>query len=152
MKPILQALLLADHVYLDRETGKAVIAGVFSKFTVMKRPDEQRDSGSQGVLQIPITQALRAGNPFAYISLTEVRGTVRFQLRLVRLESNEVCFQTNEMVVECEDPLRTVQLVLPVLSLPHIPGTYCFELLCENELIGSHRVIVEEVPMPGVNP
>jgi hypothetical protein len=81
--------------------------------------------------------------------VTEVRGTVRLQLRLVDLGSNEVCFQSNEIPIQSEDPLRTVTLVLPVLGLPHAAGTYAFELLCENELIGSHRVVVKEAPVPG---
>ena len=29
--PIVQAILLADHVYQDRETGKYVIAGTFNQ-------------------------------------------------------------------------------------------------------------------------
>jgi hypothetical protein len=54
VKPVLQALLLADQVYIDRMTGKAVIAGVFSEFRVLKRPAEQHDTESEGVVKVPI--------------------------------------------------------------------------------------------------
>jgi len=152
VKPVLQALLLADHVYRDKETGKAVIAGVFDRFAVWKRRAEPSEPGKEGLLRIPLAQVLRAGNPFAYISLTEVRGRVQVQLRLVRLETNEICFESNPIPIECDDPLKTVQLVLPVPILPQVPGTYALELLCDNELVGAHRVVVEEVLARGDNP
>ncbi len=145
MKPVLQALLLADHVYRDKETGKAVIAGVFDRFAVMRRASETGEPAREGLVRIPLAQVFRAGNPFAYISLTEVRGRVQVQLRLVRLETNDVCFESNAIPVECDDPLKTVQLVLPVPILPQVPGTYALELLCNGELVGAHRVVVEEV-------
>ena len=49
------------------------------------------------------------------------------------------------MEVACDDPLATVELVLPVPPLPRTPGHYALELLYKNELIGSHRVTVQEV-------
>ncbi len=152
MKPVLQALLLADHVYRDKETGKAIIAGVFDRFAVLKRPPEAGEPVREGPVRVPLAHVFRAGNPFAYVSLTEVRGRVQVQLRLVRLETNEVYFESNAIPVECDDPLKTVQLVLPVPILPQIPGTYALELLCDNELVGAHRVVVEEVGSRGDKP
>lgn len=35
-KPVLQALILADHVYQDRETGKRIIAGTFNQIFFSK--------------------------------------------------------------------------------------------------------------------
>lgn len=35
-KPVLQALILADHVYQDRETGKRIIAGTFNQIFFTK--------------------------------------------------------------------------------------------------------------------
>ena len=61
------------------------------------------------------------------------------------LETNEVSFCAARMEVACDDPLATVELVLPVPPLPRTPGHYALELLYENELIGSHRVTVQEV-------
>ncbi len=42
-KPVLQALVLADHIYQDKITGKKIIAGTFNRvcFTRIKRPLEQ---------------------------------------------------------------------------------------------------------------
>ena len=87
----------------------------------------------------------QAGSPYAYISLREVRGRIPLEFRLVSLESNEVLFRAVRMEVVCDDPLKTVELVLPVPPLPRTPGHYALELLYENELIGSHRVMVQEV-------
>ena len=49
--------------------------------------------------------------------------------------------------IEANDPLKTIEVVvpLPVLPSPHA-GVYAFELLYANELLGSVRVTVHEVP------
>lgn len=54
--------------------------------------------------------------------------------------------------MESGDPLKTVQLVLPVPILPPIPGAYALELLCEGERVGVHRVVVEEAVPRGGKP
>ncbi len=141
MKPVLHAMLLADYVYQDRESGKKIIAGVFDRVAVRKRrpPDEPPPA------QVPMNDVRQAGSPYAYISLREVRGRIPLEFRLVSLDSNEVLFRAARMEVVCDDPLKTVELVLPVPPLPRTPGHYALELLYENELIGSHRVMVQEV-------
>ncbi len=42
--PILQALLLADFVYVDQATGKKVIAGVFDSLLVMSEPPQEPET------------------------------------------------------------------------------------------------------------
>ena len=78
------------------------------------------------------------------ISTLEIHGEALLELRLVKLATSEVYYQTSEFKVECPDPLRSMELVIPVPSLPRDEGTYALELLCENELIGSHGVVVAE--------
>jgi hypothetical protein len=102
---------------------------------------------------MPIMHLVRAGSPYAYVSMTEVRGQRMFQLRYVDLNENQEMFSTT-FGVECHDPLETVQLSLPLppLPVPH-EGVFALELLCDGELMGSHRILtrrqVPPVPPPG---
>jgi hypothetical protein len=145
VKPILQALLLADHVYQDRQTGKTVVAGVFDALWIKRSTPTGPTGEEPGARAIPVQDVQRAGSPYAYINLREVRAGTSVELRFVSLESNEVFFRSNPIPIPCEDPLRRVEIVVPVPQLPHVPGTYAFEVLCEDELIGSHRVVVSEI-------
>ncbi len=162
--PILQAMLLADQVYQDRSTGKYVICGIFSAIHfVPKRPSSgiERaaeaggdDAGGQAdnpavpssAAAVPIARLVRAGSPFAYISLTELQGTRKFELRYVDLQENNVLFGTG-FEVSWRDPLETMQITVPLppLPIPH-EGVYVLELLCDGELLGSHRVLAKSQP------
>lgn len=145
MKPVLQALLLAEHVYNDQGTGKKVIAGTFNRFKIQPPFVVDQEKKADGTIEVPMSAVLRAGNPFAYINLTEVRGRIDIIFRLVHLESNEVVFESSPITIESDDPLGTTELVFPVLDLPRKPGNYAFELLWENEIIGAHRIKVEQI-------
>jgi hypothetical protein len=147
VKPILQALLLADHVYQDRATGKTVVAGVFDRLWIKRAtPTPTEATGEKpGARVIPVQDVQQAGSPYAYINLREVRAGTSIELRFVGLESNEVFYRSNPIPIPCDDPLKGVELVIPVPRLPMDPGTYAFEVLCEDELIGSHRIVVSEI-------
>ena len=181
--PVLQALLVADHIYQDQSTGKFVICGIFG--TIYFLPPESQSqgdaappgpagdesggesgngagsggpagAGSNGPgagsapvpqqQQMPLNRLLRAGSPSAYVSLTEIHGQRSFELRYVDLNENHVLF-TFEFKVECRNPLETIQLTLPlpVLPVPH-EGAFALELVCEGELLGSHRVLAKRQP------
>ena len=168
--PVLQALLVADHVYQDVSTGKFVICGIFGTIFFVPKEDDSSTgspptgveegggtggngngpagSSSPGQSQMPIARLIRAGSPSAYVSLTEVQGQRKFELRYVDLEENNVLFST-EFGVECRDPLETIQLSMPLppLPVPH-EGVFVLELLCEGELLGSHRVLTKRQPRP----
>ena len=125
IKPVLQALLLADHVYVDHATGKRIIVGVFD---FLKTPE------------FP-TQFQRT--TFAYCAFTGIRGKIDVIFRYVDLESNEVLMETIPIEVRAEDPITTSDLVteIPPLPMPH-PGVYALEVHSCDELIGSLRVTV----------
>ena len=170
--PVLQALLVADHIYQDQATGKFVICGIFGTIFFLPGNDEpspqgnspSKDSGAgngggsgNGVgngaagdansqQQMPLNRLIRAGSPSAYVSLTEVHGQRSFELRYVDLHDNTVMFKF-EFQVECRNPLETVQLTvpLPVLPVPH-EGAFALELVCEGELLGSHRILTKRQP------
>jgi hypothetical protein len=144
VKPVLQALILADHIYTDRATGKKVIAGTFSRLLFRRMAIPQvEDSGGQTKMLIP--GGGDVGSPSLYISLTDFQGRAKFAIQYVDLKDNKVLFDT-AFEGEGGDPLATAELVL---RLPRLPvtheGTYALELLCNNELLGSLRITVQEV-------
>ena len=180
--PILQSLLLADHVYRDQSTGKHIICGVFS--TIFFTPNVQQnqsqpaggggngesgnrsggnlvgggEGGGSGGGRIeggppttksqPIQSLMQAGSPFAYFSVTELTGRKTFEVRYVDLHDNRVLFQA-EVPIECDDPLKTIEVSLPLPRLPLVvleERSYALEVLCEGTLLGSHRVLARITP------
>lgn len=169
--PVLQAMLLADQVYQDRNTGKYVICGIFSAIHFVpkepppgQRSSDEADSGDEGHAggedsggteapaggpkPVPITRLLRAGSPYAYLSMTELQGTRKFELRYVDLDEDTVVFATH-FEVSCRDPLETIQITVPLppLPVPH-EGVFVLELLCDGEMLGSHRVVAKRQAKP----
>jgi len=180
--PILQSLLLADHVYRDQSTGKHIICGVFSTifFTPNPQPAQQASappSGGEGNAgggagpgsgggggggsgggnpeggepqsrQQPIQNLVQAGSPYVYFSVTEMTGRKRFEVRYVDLHSNRSLFQA-EVPIECDDPLKTIEVSMPLPRLPLVAleeRSYALEVLCDGQLLGSHRVLARITP------
>lgn len=158
MSPTLQALLVADHVYQDVGSNKFIISGVFGVLHLHPSPEETAEqagpqdepaaTGEPPEFRKPISELTAAGSPWAYISLTEIRGARQFEVRYVDLGENKPLFRTR-FTITCHDPLETVQLrlPLPLLPAPH-EGTFSLELLCDDELLGSHRILVRKREVP----
>jgi hypothetical protein len=92
-----------------------------------------------------LPEFLRAGNPYCYISLTDIRGEQILDLRYVDLSDEKVLIQVG-INVRSNDPLETVEIVLPLPPLPTTKaGTFALELLWNDEPLGSHRINVMEV-------
>ena len=183
--PILQSLLLADHVYRDQATGKHIICGVFS--TIFFTPNAQSavppvennpvrgderaggdpaagnapGSGLSGVGRDfegkpptrpqPIQNLMQAGSPYVYFSLTELTERKTFEVRYVDLHENRSLFQA-EVSIECDDPLKTIEVSLPLPRLPLVvleERAYAVEVLCDGQLLGSHRVLARITPGSG---
>lgn len=97
----------------------------------------------QRVLEIPPT-GLQSGSPFAYLSVTEVRGVTPFVLQLVCLDDDTQLFRS-DLRVECHNPLYTVELTVPLPPIaPPNAGIYALELLYNGEILGSLRIVVED--------
>jgi hypothetical protein len=145
VKPILQALLVADHIYTDSLTGKRVICGVFNNLMNIKSDALEGDPKTKHPLIQNVVPGADAGSPSVYISLTDVRGEQHFDLRYVDLREDEVLFQFG-FELKCDDPLKTLELVFPSPRLPrHKLGVFAFELLWDNEPLGSHRIAVSQL-------
>lgn len=149
--PVLQALLLADHVYQDKISGKHVICGIFSTLNAIpldqkKEIEDARTPLPDGGTHVNIEEVMSVGSPYVYVSMTELSGAQQhFALRYVDLRDNSLLIQ---MDFDCRQlsPLVTVELffAFPPLPIPH-EGEFALELLCDNELIGSHRVIAQYI-------
>jgi hypothetical protein len=140
LKPVLQALILAEHVYEDK-SGKKIIAGTFNGLELRSRSPVRTRIMPDGKEQRLIEGGAHAGSPYAYISVTDVCDDTKLLLQFVDLSRNRVLFQT-ELAIRCEDRLGTVEIVapLPPLIVPE-EGVYAFEVVCEDEIIGSHRIV-----------
>ncbi len=148
MKPVLQALLVADHIYVDAITGKKIVCGIFHRILFTEnQPDQvQGEGGESNLKMIQISPGgQRAGSPFCYISMTDVRGEQDFELRYVDLADDKALLQTKFRVTS-KDPVQTVEIVLPLPAFPASkPGTFALELLWNNEPLGSHRINVDKM-------
>jgi hypothetical protein len=141
VKPVLQAILLAEHVYQDRSTGKFVIAGTFNRIRVTPNSTiPELQSTSAGPVRAP---GMTAGSPTVYLSVTGIHGEAQLELRYTDLVDDSILFKCDLGVV-AKDPLATAEIGLPLppLPTPHA-GTYALELLWNGEILGSHRVAVE---------
>ncbi|MGH7174241.1 MAG: DUF6941 family protein [Gemmataceae bacterium] len=123
IKPIIQALLLADNVYTDAETGKRVIAGVFDSIILPEIPG-----------QFPHVSCV-------YVSLTAVRGDIDVMLRYVDLDADEVLMEHGPTKLSSDDPVASLDFSAPMSPLP-VPheGVFALEVHVSDELIGMLRI------------
>ncbi len=146
-KPVLQAMVLADHVYQDRLTGKFVIAGTFG--TVILRSAQAaaalaapRQEGER----VKIREVSQAGSPYLYLALTEVHGNLPLHLRYMDLSDSSLLFEA-EMVLTANDPVGTAEYCIPLPALPtHKTGVFSLDLLYNEELLGSWRIVIAQPP------
>lgn len=136
MKPIVQALILADRVYRD-VSGKFIIVGVFNTLAFKRAPETPP-------VELDSLQIQDVGNPWVYINLTDVKGPKRLVLRYEAIAGDKIFFEA-EMEVNSDDPVQSVELGCPIPRLPLIPGVYVLDLLYDGESIGSHRVRCVEI-------
>lgn len=156
-KPVLQAMVLADHVYQDRTTGKFIIAGTFGSMWIAEQrlspPDSPLPPSSEikenpQQLSGPI---VAAGSPYLYVALTEIHGEVPLRLRYVNLEDAGVLLE-GHITVTSSDPVGVAEYCFPMPKLPMKPGTYSLDLLHDEEILGSWRVSIGKRSHTGDSP
>jgi hypothetical protein len=145
MKPVLQALVLAERIYEDK-SGKKIICGTFNGLFIGKviLPKKELPDGS--TMQM-LPGGTDMGCPAAYISLTDVVDGTEIALQFVSQSKNQVLFRA-DLKLEINDRLSTVEIVAPLPPLSAVvkePGVYSFDVLCDAEILGSHRLIVKEI-------
>ncbi len=127
IQPVLQALVLADHIYVDARTGKKVIAGTFNRLWGRKFPTSF------------------GRTCFAFVCLTEVRGQTELRLVYRDLSDDRKLLEVKNLKVKARDPLASVEVMveIPPFPMPH-PGAFAFEVHCGGEVLGSLRIMVSE--------
>jgi hypothetical protein len=144
VKPVLQALVLADRVYQD-VSGKKIIAGTFSRYNFSKKPPISELVNPDGTKKKVLAGGMSIGSPYAYLSLTDLCEGTKLQIQFLNLSKNLVLFG-NELTIDKVDRLRNVEIVLPLPVLPIMEsGTYALEGLCEGEVLGSWRILAENI-------
>jgi len=163
--PIVQAMLLADHVYVDRVSGKHIIAGTFTHIHRLRKPIAQQlqrtseggaeaaelaESAPQPVAEKPVAEMLPGplmGSPHLYLCLTEVTETdLKLQLRFVDLNDLRVLFEIGlELNIVESDRFKVHEIPIQLPQLPiTVAGTYSLELLYQDALLGQCRINVFE--------
>ncbi|HEX3599722.1 MAG TPA: hypothetical protein VHU84_06235, partial [Lacipirellulaceae bacterium] len=95
IKPTLQALILAEHVYQDALTGKKIIAGTFNTMLYCsKKQDYPTQVNEEGDTVAVVPGGTSAGTPWLFVSLTDVLGEVELSVRYVDLKHMSVLMET----------------------------------------------------------
>jgi hypothetical protein len=143
MKPILQALVLAERIYETNE-GRKIICGTFNRlesgFAV-----PQEVAALRGGKQATIAGGTDKGCPAAYVSLTDIAGETSIIFQFINVSRNESLFQI-ETKVSSPNRLETAEFILdlpPLRDCCREVGVYSLDVLCDNEILGSHRLTVE---------
>ena len=134
----------ADRVYQD-VGGKKIIAGTFSGYKFSKRPPVAEIVRPDGTKQKVLMGGMQMGSPSAYVSLTDVCDGTTIQVQFVNLSKNITLF-ANNVAISSVDRLSNVELVLPLPLLPITEaGVYALQIVCEGEILGSWRVMAEDL-------
>jgi hypothetical protein len=120
------AMVVCDAVWVDPATGKSTILGTFTSIRGYDFP-----------LTVP-TMAV-------YLALTDARGTVPFELRLVDVdEEQEPVFRT-ELSQEFPDPIVVAEIVVILENtIFPAPGEYRLQLFAVGQFLMERRIFVEE--------
>jgi len=148
MKPVLQALVLAERIYDDILSRKKVIAGTFNEITLQRFEAKEvaaADGSKQHVLPT-VPGGSDMGSPMAYISLTDVLDGTKISLQMVNMTKNEVLLNT-DVQIQVKDRLATVEIVVPLPPIRifiNAAGTFSLDVVWSGEILGSHRLVVKQ--------
>lgn len=143
VKPVLQALVLAERVYEDK-SGKKIIAGTFNTifFGRIKTIETEWPDGSKREL---VPGGTDIGSPSLYISLTDVVDGTEISLQFVNVSKNQVVFGTGFKLV-CKDRLATVEIIAPLPPFSRFlkeEGVYSIDVVWKDEILGFHRIVAK---------
>jgi hypothetical protein len=144
MRPVIQAILIADNVYTDVGTGKKIIAGTFNQVVlgeIKTRTIENSDGSKINV----IPGGTDPGCPMVYLSLTDVVDGTKIFVQFVNMSKNETITGIRVELAP-KDRLATVEIVLPlppVKNLIREVGVYSLDVVWNGEILGYHRIIAK---------
>ena len=127
MKPIVLAMVIADHYYRDTNTGKSIITGTFNSINCSGFPTKH-------------------GNCAVYISLTDIATAGDVQLSF-RKSNGEFNMELPQWQVECPENRHSVVEIggnISGLPLPE-EGEYEFIVNWNGHEICSRRLLARHV-------
>lgn len=127
--PLVNAMLLCDHVHVDPSTGRHTLLGVFDEIEAARFPAS-------------------TGPYAAYLNLTNMRGAYDLELRWLRGDTEaEIAARIAVERVDVPDPLSRVEISLPGRALPiPEPGRYVLRLFVNRRHIQDYVIIASEIP------
>ena len=143
-KPVLQALVLADHVYQDRETGKHIIAGTFTQYNIRTPSTVVSNDETKTTYTTPLAQV---GSPFLYLALLEVHGEVQLGIEYVKLSDASIVFEA-KLRLTATDPCSVAEVYFPLppeIFKDRDAGHYSLDVQYDGELLGSWRVLINDL-------
>lgn len=128
---VVNSLLIADRVYRDQESGKWVIAGVFSSVSALSFPT--------GIDEIDV-----------FFQLTNASRAFDLHLRLEHADTGEVLLDVGgEMQLDPADPLKVIEnLVRLKRVLFRRPGKYWVQLTSDEEILAQAPLMVRLLQLP----
>ena len=124
----LQALLLVDHIYRDRGSGKFILAGVFQRVFAPEFPTNF--GRTVGI----------------YLSILGLDGQAEIEIRFIDPEDGKVWMRRQGIPISSQTPGLPVELAVevPHMPLPHA-GTFLFQVWSGEMKLGEIPLIVEKV-------
>lgn len=128
LEPVLQALVLCDYIYSDRESGKHVLAGTFDTIQATKTGPE-----------------CAYGAVWLYLKLLDAIFPCVLQVRYVALDDGRVLLESSNLTVKNSKVRGNIErgIKVPLLPLPAY-GKYALELHANEIYVGRVLVTVEE--------
>jgi hypothetical protein len=128
-KPVLNAMLIADHAIREEGSGKISLIGIFSDINASSVP----------VVHPRLT---------VYVNIIDAEGPYKFRLDMVRLSDN-VLLGRAEMDAEVEDRMRPTELLFEIGALVfERPGRYAFQFFADQGLVGGKTFSVVQMERP----
>jgi len=150
MKPVLQALVLAERIYTDHHSGKKIIAGTFNRVRIGKIKTQERKLPDGSKRQL-VPGGTDIGCPSVYLSLTDVVDGTELTLQFVNVTKNQILLESG-FKINSKDRLATIEIVAPLPPLAHVAGeagVFSLDVVWNGEILGSHRIRVEEIQVTG---
>jgi hypothetical protein len=125
--PHVLAMIICDQVIIDARTGKQSIIGSFSVVNTPSFP-------------------LRYPSLMVYIALTEGRGDIPLQLRLIDSNEEQAPVVDRTLSIKFQDPRQVCELHSAFYNLmfPQ-PGEYRLQLFSRGEPLMERRLLVRQI-------
>jgi len=132
-RPVPLSLLLAERIYQDRETGKWIVAGIFSNIN------------AQGV---PFTHDTIE----IFFQVTNVSGPVDLHIKLEHADTGTVLLDVSGQL-QSQSPLEVIHQRLVLRRVPfQRAGKYWVQLISEGEILMQvplHVRVIQQQPGAG---